>query len=302
MPDVLTDDSKWVNGLAARLRVLQVNFADEQPALRQGYIVDEIERALKELPSNRRKNCLMILAEQFPAWQSGAEPEPVTAGKISPPTAEAVLDQLIDLARELPEAARADMIKKLEAAGLAPKVKAPAMLELTPEAQRKLGLAPEDRLDGERAAKLLGCLTDVTLALDQLVWVLWKQMAPKSNIRREADISRLLGPYLKGDPETSTPLVLQALERTRRLIAALLGGIGGAGRSYAAKYTQRFGPEAILSLAQLDKGFMKSLEVNAWEKFVYLSKQYANEPAIEGELQEAIAKRAENLMVGRVGS
>jgi uncharacterized tellurite resistance protein B-like protein len=300
MAEIMTDDSRWVSGLAARLRVLQANFADEQPTLRQSYVVDEIERALKQIPSNRRKQCLSVLADQFPAWQSATEP--VTAGKLKPPTAEALLQQFIELTKELPEEARAELVKKLELAGLAPKVKPPALLELTPEAQRKLGLGPDDHLDGERAAKLLGCLTDVTLALDQLVWVLWKQLGPKSNIRREADISRLLGPYLKGDAETSTPLVVQALERTRRLIAALLGGVGGAGKSYAAKYTQRFSPEAILSLAQLDRGFMKSLEVNAWEKFVHLSKQYANEPAIESEIQEAIAKRAENLMVGRVNA
>jgi hypothetical protein len=300
MAEVMSDDSRWVNGLAARLRVLQANFADEQPALRQSYIVDEIERALKQVPSNRRKQCMSVLSDQFPAWQSGTAP--VTAGKTQPPTAEALLDQFIQLAKDLPEASRAEMVKKLESAGMASKVKAPALLELTPEAQRKLGLGPDDRMDGERAAKLLGCLTDVTLALDQLVWVLWRQMAPKSNIRKEADISRLLGPYLKGDPETSTPLVVQALERTRRLIAALLGGVGGAGKGYANKYTQRFSPEAILSLAQLNKSFMKSIEVNSWEIFVHLSKQYANESAIESEIQEAIAKRAENLMVGKVSS
>src|SRR5271157_2970278 len=95
MAEVMTDDSRWVNGVAARLRVLQANFADAQPAVRQGYLVEEIERALKQLPFNRRKPCLFSLAEQFPAWQGASEPAPVSGSK--PETAEDLLERFIEM-------------------------------------------------------------------------------------------------------------------------------------------------------------------------------------------------------------
>ena len=299
MAELMTDDWRWVNGVAARLRVLQANFADAQPAVCQGYIVEEIERALKQLPSNRRKSCLTTLAEQFPAWQ--ATGEAVKVGKVKPPTADELLEQFVELAAEMPEATRSEFVRKLEDSGLAPKVKpAGAALNLPPEAQRKLGLGPGDPLDGERAAKLLARLAEVIMALDQFVWALWRDLAPNSNVRREGEVSKLLGPCLKGDPEISTQLVSQNLERTRRLIAAVLGGIGGAGAGYAAKFTQRFSAEAILSLADLEKSFIRAREVEAWKIFVNLSKQYATEPAIEKEIRQAIVTRAENLMAGRI--
>ena len=61
-------------------------------------------------------------------------------------------------------------------------------------------------------------MLDLTLALDKWVWTLWKEMAAgKSNLRREADLPKMLNQYLQGDTEVSTQQVIQAMDRTRKL-------------------------------------------------------------------------------------
>ena len=153
----------------------------------------------------------------------------------------------------------------------------------------------------ERAVKLLIMTTELALALDQLAWALWKQVAPKSTIRKESELNRLAGSYLAGDAEVSSSQLSQPLEKTRRLIAGLLGAVGRAGSSYAKKYISRLSPEMIEDWAKMEKKWNESIEAACWRKFVQQAKEHASEPAIEHEIQEAIAKAAENLILGRVG-
>jgi hypothetical protein len=153
----------------------------------------------------------------------------------------------------------------------------------------------------ERAVKLLVITTDLALVLEQLAWALWKQVAPKSAIRKEAELSRLVGSYLTGDAEVSTTQLTQPVEKTRRLIAGLLGAVGRAGSSYAKKYVTRLSPEVIEDWAKMEKKWNESIESAAWKKFKQLSAEHASEPAIEHQIQEAIAKEAEILFSrGRV--
>ena len=51
----------------------------------------------------------------------------------------------------------------------------------------------------------------------------------------------------------------------------------------------------------MEKKWNESVEAACWRKFVQQAKEHASEPAIEHEIQEAIAKAAENLILGRVG-
>ena len=143
--------------------------------------------------------------------------------------------------------------------------------------------------------------SEALLALDQLGWTLWKQMASKSAIRKDVEMTKLSGQYLAGDSEVSTQQLIQALEKTRRLIAGLMGAVGRAGNIYAKKQVARLSPEAIEDLAKMEKKFMDSVEVTAWRIYVRLAKEHLSEPAIENGIQEAMVKVAEDLMTGRAG-
>ena len=128
---------------------------------------------------------------------------------------------------------------------------------------------------------------------------LWKQLAARSAIRKEADLLKLIGPYLAGDTEVSTQQVAQSLEKTRRLIAGLLGAIGRAGSTYARNHAARFAPDVIKDLALMEKKWSEGLEQVCWRKYEQHAKEYSTEAAIENEIQEGIAKAAENLVMGR---
>ena len=151
----------------------------------------------------------------------------------------------------------------------------------------------------DRVAKTLALLLDTTLALDQLAWTLWRQIAPRSVVRKDAELAKLSGDYLAGSSEVSTDQVRHTLERTRKLIASLLGAIGRAGAAYARERARLFDPDAIQASAGTEKKWNESLEFASWRKYVQLCKEYGAEPFIEKGIQEAMARAAENLIMGR---
>jgi len=301
MESHLSEESLWASGLASRLRLIQANFADDPSTVRQGYITEEIERALQPVAPSRRKIYLNSLAERFPAWE-GVRSAPQSDVKVgvAPLTPEELVARLVEVAPTLSPEARAAFAAQLQAVGLSIKESANAFLELPPELQKKLGLPPGKPLQLERAVKLLVITTDLALALDQLAWALWKQLAPKSAIRKETEFNRLAGAYLAGDAEVSTAQLMQPVEKTRRLIAGLLGAVGRAGSTYARTHVARLSPEVIEDWAKMEKKWNESIEAACWRKFLQQASEHASEPAIEHEIQEAIAKAAENLMLGRV--
>lgn len=293
----------WASALAARLRVLQANFADDDSTTRQSYLVEEIERGLKGCVSEKRKHLLDALALRFPSWQ-GSAPVQVAAATAAPAVAsspESLLSQLLEVIPSLAPAQRANMVDKLKSAGLVAqeRVSGGVGVEIPAELQKRLGL-PEGRApNAERAARMLAPLLDMVLTMDQLIWTLWKQLTSKSVIRREVDLGKLSGEYLAGNPEVSNTQVSQGLERTRKMIAGLLGAIGRAGGAYARERARLFDPTAIEADARTEKKWNESLEYACWRKYVQLSKEYGAEPVIEKGIQEAVAKAAENLIMGR---
>ena len=57
--------SKHVAATANRLRLIQIDFADESPEVRRGYLSEEIERALAEVLPEERQTFLQELMNRF---------------------------------------------------------------------------------------------------------------------------------------------------------------------------------------------------------------------------------------------
>ena len=294
----------WASGLAARLRLLQANLADDSPGMRQQSLRDIIQQHLDELTPSKRRGYLEALHDRFPSWQAAQSAATPAPAQSAPDTPEQALNRFLEMVPTLAPEAKAAMSRKLQAAGFAASQGGGGGLpELSPEVQKKLGLAPGQQVNPERAVKLLTGLTEMVLALDQLVWTLWKQLNSKSNYRKEGDFARTVGPFLAGDPEVPTALVAQPLDRTRKLIAALLGALGRGGANFAAKHAARFRPDTIEDLAKLERTFMQTVEVAAWKKYRELFKEYCDEAAIDNDVQQAVAKVAEGLLgPGRGGT
>lgn len=299
----LSEEAAWASGLAARLRLVQANMADDPPSMRCGYLGDEIERALKEIIPSRRAAHLDELLSRFPSWEGvrSSSRSDVQVGSM-PLTADQLVDQLVRLAPSLSMEARAEFAARLHSAGLSIKEASPELIELPAELQKGLGLSPGKPLHIDRAVRLLAIAMELVKGLDQLAWTIWKQLAPKSVIKKEGDLVRLASSYLSGDPEVSAPQLTQPVEKTRRLVAGLLGAVGRAGSVYSKNYIAALSPEVIEDWAKMEKKWGESLEAACWRKFRQQSQAHASEAVIEHEIQEAIARSAENLILGRSGS
>lgn len=302
MASHLNEEALWATALAGRLRLVQANCVEQPPETRQEFLAEEIERALKEVPPSKRKGCLEALGDQFPAWQVAAVAEDTksTKAEVTQVTPEQLIEMLLKVAPQLSPEQKKAFAQKLLDGGLAVTESRSGPVETPPELQKLLNLPPGSAIEAARGIKLLSELAQFVFSLEPLVWNSWRQIAPRSGIRKEQDPKAMSAKYLNGDGEISAQQLKQVLEQTRKLIIGLLMALGGAGRKYAETYLERFSPEAIRSQAEMMKGpLMASKEAKSWTRYIDLHKEFATEQVIEKEIQEAVVKFAEEVMRGR---
>jgi hypothetical protein len=164
------------------------------------------------------------------------------------------------------------------------------------EVQAKLKLEPEDRIEVQQMGKLFAIYAEAMLILDQLAWNVWRNVAPKSAIRRDTtqgDLRTVTRRVLAGDAAITPAQVQKQIEATRLLIAGLLAGLGPAGKNFARRYTQSFTPDAIREVVRAEGG--GKTDAVFWKKYTELATQLS-ETVIEDDVQEAVVKYAEDLI------
>jgi len=297
-----SEASSWAQEVARRLWMLQTSFADDPPAARQEYLVEEIERSLKEVPDSNRADYLDALADRFPGpeWIEVTQPG-ATLVAVEPvkKTVEELAEELLDRAIELTKERKAQLAEKFQAVGLA--VVPSHSVNLPPELRGKLGLTPDQTLDEERLSKLFAAVLEMVVTLDQLIWNLWKTIAPKSVVRRDSGegFRRTVGHYVAGDREVATLQVTQMLEKTRHLLAGLLSAIGVTGETYARGHLETFAPEKIRATVEAgSSGFLSNAEQKCWRRYVSLASEL-NGPALEKQIVDAIVSYTEEMVLGR---
>ncbi len=306
-----SEEAEWASGLGGQLRLIQASFAEDDAATRQQYLSEEIARALKSVPPARRRPYLQALAERFPAW--GGAPTTPAAGpaaiELSP---EELVARLVEVAPFLTIAQRRAFAEQLEAGGLvasrtaaeaaAPSAAAGASVAVPEELQKKLGIEPDQVLSQTRVLRLIAILSDFSVTLDQLSWNVWKQIAPKSIVRRDAgpesDFRKIAGPYLTGNDEVSTAQISQVVDKTRQLIAGLLAAVGSTGESFARQFLSRVAPSAIKEKADAESGFFIGPEQKCWRKYLETFNDISG-VSIEKEIAEILAKNTEELILGK---
>ena len=280
--------------------MLQTSFADDPPVTRAEYLVEEIERSLKGIVENRRREYLDALARRFPGPERvGTAPSDPTPAVVEPAkkTVEELAEELLDRADEFTNEGKERLTRRFQAAGLLSARE--GMLDLPPELRGKLGLNPEQVLDEERLTKLLAALLEMVATLDNLIWNLWKTIAPKSVVQRDPgdNFRRTIGRYLAGDREVATLQIKQMLEKTRQLLAGLLSAIGPTGESYARHHLETFAPEKIRASVETG-GFLTNVEQKCWRRYVTLAAEL-NGPAIEKQIVDTIVTYTEEIISGR---
>lgn len=308
----MSEDVEWANGLGSRLRLIQASFAEDDAATRQQYLSEEISRALKTVPPTKRRPFLQALAARFPSWEGAPAAKKAVEVELSP---EELVTRLVEIAPFLTIAQRRAFAEQLEAGGLvasrpaaaaapvaATSSSSGALVEVPEELQKKLGLRAEQALSQTRVLRLIAVLAEFSVTLDQLSWNVWKQVAPKSIVRRDAgpdgDFRKIAGPYLTGDDEVSTAQISQVVDKTRQLIAGLLAAIGSTGETFARQFLGRVAPNAIKEKADAESGFFVGPEQKCWRKYVEVFNEI-NGVSIENEINGVLAKNTEELILGK---
>jgi hypothetical protein len=288
--------------LAGRLRLLQSELADQSPESRQQLLAEEIERSLKSMAPSERPTFLKELDEFFPTWDSRVDVTP--AASAAPATDQRELQdpsflvkRLTQLAPSLSEKDRSAIAAQLQQAGILPSNEPAWPASAMKMFRDQLKLDGQGDVDAARMFEMAALLSQLAVSLDQPLWRMWKEIAPKSSLRRNADLIKTLGRFALADDSVSRTQVQQELESLRKLAAALLQAIGQLGKQLAQDF-RKYSPAEIESLAKLEKKWTEKLEEACWRKYRELAGEF-DETAIETAIRQSIVNYAEAFLGNR---
>lgn len=292
---------------ARRLRLIQIDFADDTDAMRAECLHGEIERSLSKLPPDHRATFLKKLLLLFPIpcretssvgdQAPGARPVTDTEQLKDP---EFLIDHLKALFLTWSSAEQDSFVRGLGEAGILPPVAsaAGAPPDLMQAVIAALEMKEETDVRPDRVASLMALLPGFLLKLEPLVWHTWRTLTPRSRIRPAETLKRTAGRFVCADADVPEQTVLREIQVLQRLIAALIAAIGNVGKQFGKQYLARFKPAEIAALVQMEQGSVfVSREVRCWRKYSELA-ETLTEDNIDQELRKLIVDQVESLMKG----
>lgn len=291
---------------ANRLRLIQVDFADQSRQTRMEYLCEEVERALKTVLPDERNEFLKRLTERFPAGNVIIQPmikeqevssdSAVEAGKFK--DADFLVRSLLEVAPTLSSEQKESIRTRLQQAGLAPQgAKGPdysgeSLERLMAELQLSGGPPP----DADRLTELAALLADFVWKLEPLVWNTWRRLSPRSGIRPSGELKKTVGQFICSDSAVSREQVDNGLKELQRLTAAVITAISRVGGQFAKQHLAKFSPSEISALVRMEhRSVLVSQDVKCWRKYLELA-DALNEDAIETEIRKAIVDYVESLV------
>ena len=247
---------------ANRLRLIQVDFADDGEQTRTAYLCEEIEKALKSVLPDERNEFLGRLLEKFPAGSFITQAISTETTVESPPTvAESELKNVEFLVRSLLEIAptlsddQKDFVdKSLQEAGLRPKARQGNSIELDKKLKQKFKVGDECSISAEKMAELSAILVDFVFKLESLVWNTWRQLSPRSAVRSQGAFTKKIGQFLSNDAEISVKQIDDDLKVLQRLTAAMTSAVSRVGGQFAKRHLAKFSPLEIEVLVKMEPG------------------------------------------------
>jgi hypothetical protein len=296
----------WAAALAQRLKVIQNNWVEEDSGARRDQIRREISEHLDGISEGERPAYLMALQAHFPDGLAmpGAEPvkAPVEAAPMGPREACAHLLETLKDASDRDKAAVATQLRKSALLPLSGP-DTPGADELTvlyPELQRRLALRAGAGINSKRVLKVLLHLLETFIGMDDLLWNLWRQIAPNAQLRRKTrkDARQLIGAYLTNDPSVSYADVTDSMEWTRKLNTSILSSTGPVGRNFSKRCQDRFSPEAIRKVVEIEghRRLLESNDVRCWKKYETLAGDMS-ETVLTQQLVEILTTYVEDIML-----
>jgi len=291
---------------ANRLRLIQVDFADESEQTRSAYLCEEIEKALKSVLPDERNEFLGRLLDKFPAGSFITQAISTETTVESPPAVDEselknvdfLVRSLLEIAPNLSNDQKDFVDKSLQEAGLRPKARQNNSIELDQKLKQKFKVGDDCSISAEKMAELSAILVDFVLKLESLVWNTWRQLSPRSAVRPQGALTKKIGQFLSNDVETSVNQVDNDLKVLQRLTAAMTSAVSRVGGQFAKRHLARFSPTEIEALVRMEPGSVfVSHDVKCWKKYKELA-ETLNEDSIEMEIRKAIVDYVESLTKG----
>ena len=292
---------------ANRLRLIQIDFANESEQTRMDYLSEEIKRILKTVVPEQRKVFLEKLMERFPTGHPGtaltdeqpqaqSQPEIVVEELNDPETA---ICRLLELAPKLSDEQKEHAARRLQEAGFGSPVTAQNYSgDFTRDLRARLQLADGPEMKADRLAEMIVLLEDFIFKLEPLIWNTWRMLSPRSSIRPSGSLKKTIGQFICSDSDTPDKQAEEELRMLQRLIAAITTAVGRVGSQFAKRHLGRFSPSEISTLVRMEHGSVfVSHEVKCWRKYLELA-ETLTEGSIEAEIRTAIAEYAESLIKG----
>ena len=305
-----TNDKKkmesYILETANRLRLIQVDFADESEQTRTAYLCEEIEKALKSVLPDERNEFLGRLLEKFPAGSFITQAISTETTVESPPAIDEselknvdfLVRSLLEIAPTLSDDQKDFVDKSLQEAGLRPKARQENSIELDQKLKQKLKVGDDCSISAEKMAELSAILVDFVLKLESLVWNTWRQLSPRSAVRPQGDLTTKIGQFLSNDAEISVNQVDDDLKVLQRFTAAMTSAVSRVGGQFAKRHLAKFSPLEIEALVKMEPGSVfVSHDVKCWKKYKELA-ETLNEDSIEMEIRKAIVDYVESLTKG----
>ena len=291
---------------ANRLRLIQVDFADESNETRIDYLCEEVERALKMVLPDERSEFLRRLLERFPIGNIAAQPmlkeqegksiSVIDEAKLQ--DADFLVRSLLEIVPTLPVDQKESITKKLQQVGLGAQVGENYSGESIEKLRTELQLGDEPGFDANRLTELIVLLATFVYKLEPLVWNTWRKLSPRSGVRQSGDLKKTIGQFLNNDSNVSQENVDNELKELQRLIAAVITAISRVGSQFAKHHLARFSPSEISTLVRMEhKSVLVSHEVKCWRKYLELA-DMLTEDSIETEITKAIVSYVESLVKG----
>jgi hypothetical protein len=295
-----------VHETANRLRLIQVDFADESEQTRMDYLCEEIERALKKVLPEERNEFLQKLQERFPIGhiatlqvlkKQQGESSSVTDNN-KPQDAGLLVNSLLEIFPKLSADQKESVAESLRQIVPGSQIRANYSDEAIEKIRAKLQLNDELDFNTDRLAELFALFANFLYKLEPLVWNMWRQLSPRSSIRRSGELKKTVGQFLCDDSNISQEHIENELKQLQQLTAAVITAIGRVGSQFAKHHLARFSPSEISSLVKMEhRSMLVSHEVKCWRKFIELA-DALNEDSIETEITKAIVNYVESLVKG----
>jgi len=306
-PVSTTDNEKLRAHIAAtanRLRMIQVDFADDGDQARGEYLCEEIERALKTVLPDERAEFLEGLKSKFstvgdfgaqPIFQEHETKERSTVGRGMLDDPGSLVQLLVKIFPTLPPDGKESVIRGLQEGRIGLRGSQDYSEELLQQLQAVL--QPDDSsLEPTRVTALAAVLTDFVIKLEPLVWSTWRKLSPHSSTRPSGNIKNTMGKFACADGGVAQEQVGNALKELHQIIAAMITAVGRASDRFAKHHLSKLSPSEISTLVRLDrKGVLVSHEVKCWRKYQELASELT-EASIEAQIREAIVDCVESLM------